>query len=148
MLMVSHVVPYVSNSGNRKQEHERSADQIPILDTGDQNQTISNRNPGPRLDDADCGGLKDSNRDQRKHDKDAKYVPQRTPRRQLRGGKSSIQEGIYAGAIRVQAIMSIAFFYRLTICLLTGSRLRAWNSLHVSGDLSAAICCRNWLTES
>ena len=85
MLVVSHVVPYVSKRGNRKQEHERSADHIPDLDTDDQNQTVSDRNPGPRLDDADRGGLKDSNRDQRKHDKDAEVCPAKDAEEAIKG---------------------------------------------------------------
>ena len=85
MLMVSHVVPYVSNSGNRKQEHERSADQIPNLDTGDQNQTVSDRDPRPRLDDADCGTLKDSKRDQRKYDKNAEICPAKDAKEAIKG---------------------------------------------------------------
>ena len=85
MLVVSHVVPYVSKRGNRKQEHERSADHIPDLDTDDQNQTVSDRNPGPRLDDADRGGLKDSNRDQRKHDKDAEVCPAKDAKEAIKG---------------------------------------------------------------
>jgi len=91
VLVVSHVVPYVSKRGNRKQEHERSADHIPDLDTDDQNQTVSDRNPGPRLDDADCGTLKDSKRDQRKYDKNAEICPAKDAKEAIKGGKSSIQ---------------------------------------------------------
>ena len=85
MLVVSHVVPDVSKSGNRKQEHEGSADQISDLDTGDQNQTVSDRNPRPRLDDADCGGLKDSKRDQRKHDKNAEICSAKDSKEAIKG---------------------------------------------------------------
>src|SRR5262249_42519528 len=75
VLAVPHVMPDVSSSGNRKQKYERSADQISNLDTSDQNQTVSDRNPRPRLDDADCGGLEDSKRDQGNYDKNAEIGP-------------------------------------------------------------------------
>jgi len=67
-------MPDVSSSGNRKQKYERSADQISNLDTSDQNQTVSDRSPRPRLDDADCG-LEDSKRDQGNYDKNAEIGP-------------------------------------------------------------------------
>ena len=85
MLVVSPVMPDVSKSGNRKQEHERSADQISDLDTGDQNQTVSDRNPRPGLDDADCGSLKDSKRDQRKYDKNAEICPAKDAKEAIKG---------------------------------------------------------------
>jgi hypothetical protein len=78
-------MPDVSKSGNRKQEHERGADQIPDLNAGDQNQTVSDRNPGPRLDDADCGSLKDSKRDQRKYDKNAEICPAKDAKEAIEG---------------------------------------------------------------
>ena len=80
MLVVSHVVPYVSKRGNRKQEHERRD-----LDTDDQNQTVSDRNPAPRLDDADCGSLKDSKRDQRKYGKNAEICPAKDAKEAIKG---------------------------------------------------------------
>ena len=85
MLVVSHVVPYVSKRGNRKQEHERSADHIPDLDTDDQNQTVSDRDPRPGLDDAEGGRLKDSKRDQRKHDKNAEICPAKNAKETIKG---------------------------------------------------------------
>ena len=85
MLVVSHVMPDVSKSGNRKQEHERSADHIPDLDTDDQNQTVSDRDPRPGLDDADCGSLKDSKRDQRKYDKNAEIRPAKDAKKAIKG---------------------------------------------------------------
>jgi hypothetical protein len=75
----------VLQSGNRKQEHERSADQIPDLDTGDQNQTVPDRNPCSCLDDAEGGRLKDSKRDQRKHDKNAEICSAKNAKETIKG---------------------------------------------------------------
>ena len=83
--MVSQVTADVSKSGNRKQEYERSADQIPDLDTADQNQTVPDRHPRARLDDADDGGLKNSKRDQGKHDNNAEICPAKNAKETING---------------------------------------------------------------